>query len=102
MWESGLWLLQCQPTFISLIAYFGYWFIIFAILLVKWKQGSLTDAEFKRKRRERKRRKKLGLPPVNADEEEEINAAKVTPSPCSSATAARILGASPLMQLPIL
>lgn len=67
---------QCQPTFISLFSYCAFWFIVIVIIVIKWRRGSLTDAEYKRKRREAQRRKKLGLPPLTAEEEEKMAVAE--------------------------
>lgn len=49
-----------------------------AAVIFKWRRGSLTDAEYKSKRRERKRRQKLGLPLEDPEEEAEINDDKVS------------------------
>lgn len=73
--DNLLMLLQCQPTFISLFSYCAFWGIIFAILLIKWRRGGLTDADFKAKRRENKRRAALGLPPIK--DMDELDAGEV-------------------------
>ena len=72
---------QCQPTFISLFSYCAFWGIIFVILLLKWRRGDLTDADFKAKRRENKRRAALGLPPIKdmSELDEEVGARDLEP-----------------------
>lgn len=41
--------LQCAPTFISLISYFGFWLLVIAGFVYKHCKGSLFDANAKHK-----------------------------------------------------
>ena len=52
-------LLQDQPTFVSLVAYFGFWALVVMDIIIKWRRGMLLDALAKSRKREARAAAKL-------------------------------------------
>lgn len=52
-------LLQDQPTFVSLVAYFGFWALVVMDIIIKWRRGMLLDALAKSRKKEARAAAKL-------------------------------------------